>query len=239
MGNFRLIVAALVLLAGSAFGEISPRLDSLAAEVRRSLDLPSGGSGKVTKALYSAVNRGIGKVCADAPALEKYDTLYVDSTTRLVALPADFDRIYSVMMWWNDTGSLGVYLSGFPWPLKPIEGDSIKSKRPTPELNQTTKEDPFSIQWYRTFGNYLQLYGVWTRPTSATLYVEYYAQDTVLTVGGSETSIESKFLEAVVLYAASIISRTRGDGEAQANFRKDYNAVLAEMGVDKIPFGEK
>lgn len=193
-----------LLLSVNCWAGVSPRLDSLRSRAFEQIDVPSGGSGRITTAVgTSAINRAISYVCSHAPAIEKIDTLYVDSISEGATLPSNFNRVKSAEMIHPD--------SLYRIPLMPVEADSQFKETPTLDQLVPDPSDPLASVHYRTFGGIFKLRPPWPRSDSATIILEYYADDSVLTVSASQTQVKPKWRECIINYAASLLSAKRNN----------------------------
>lgn len=227
----KLAILLVLLLSGGVRAGINPRLDSLRTRAFEQADVPSGGTSKVTTSIgNSFINRAISKVCSNAPAIEKYDTIYVDSITEGGSLPSDFNRLKSAELIWSDT-SLPDIDRAFRIPLLPIEGDSQTMQRPSLQSLQQDRTNPLAARFYRTYAGKLKLFPKWMRGDSAAVVIEYYANDTLLQVNASQTSVEERWREAVINYAASLISAKRNNYEDALYY---LNLFRADVGLPPL-----
>jgi hypothetical protein len=228
--TFLLVVSSLVVvLAGStATAAVSTRLDSLRVKVFRQCDVPDAGNQKVTVAMGNdAVNLAITWVCANGPAIERFDTVWVTSSVIGSALNTDFSRIATAEMIWTDTTSLGIFRA-IRLPLYPLHEDSLSAILPSkPDVQPTEPKDPKTWKYYRTFGGRFLLYPQWYRDDSMQVIVQYYAMDTLLQANASQTSVRAKFLDAVIEYAAYKISRKRNN----------FDDAVAALNAARMYFG--
>lgn len=204
----------LLLLVTSAFAGVSPRLDSLRVKTFRQIDVPDGGTQKITAAVGNdAVNLAITWVCANGPAIERFDTVWVTSSVVGSALNSDFNRVAAAELIWTDTTSAGVFRT-LRLPLYPIPQDSLHKWLSTKEAVQPTEpKNPLTWRYYRTYADRFLIYPVWSRSDSMQVIVQYYANDTLLQANASQTSVREKFLDAVIEYAAFKLQRKRNNLE--------------------------
>ena len=217
-----LFVTLLFLTPGLSLAGINPRLDSMAVTVLGQLNLPAAGTATVTlPRVYTAVNRGISKVCTDFPAIEKLDTLTADSAVDGVALNTDFSRMRTCFWSWSD--SLRIPLQTVP---PGAFEDTLFAYMGTIAHQLNNKENPrysweFSKRLFFHPKFFSSVYG-------KTFLITYYAQDTVLQTAASTTQINEDYLEMVVLYATFLVARMAGK-HADANaYRDDYIALRGD-----------
>lgn len=214
----RAIVVAtmgLVLLglgACSASAATSARLDSLRVKAFRQCDIPDAGTQKITTAVGNdAINLAITWVCANGPAIERFDTIWTSSDPSGVALNSDFNRVATAMMVWTDTVSGGP-LPPYYIPLQEISPDSLRAVLSTlMAVKAIDPKSPFQWKYFRTFGGRFLIYPMWDRSDSMQIALTYYANDTLLQSNASQTSVRQKFLDAVIEYAAYKLSRKRNN----------------------------
>ncbi|MEW6110627.1 MAG: hypothetical protein AB1664_00730 [Thermodesulfobacteriota bacterium] len=228
-----IVVVVLLTVAGSASeGAISARLDSLRVKAFRQCYMADAGTAQVPAAFGNdAVNMAITWVCANAPAIERFDTVWVSSSIVGPALNSDFNRVALAELIWTDTTSEGVY-GTIRVPLYPLSDDSVRFYLPSkPDVQPPDPKDPMTWKYYRTFAGRFLLWPVWQRQDSAQVLVHYYANDSLLQANASQTSVRQKFLDAVVDYAAYKISRRRNNLDDALMF---YNAARSYLGMPPV-----
>lgn len=205
------ILMVVLLLNGSAWA-ISPRLDSLTAKVLSNANLPPGGTNEISVASVKAdVNRAIDWVCRKFPAIEKLDTLLIDSAMTGGTLPGDFRAVSWAMQIAENSDGVK-----FTRPMAPIDVDSlgwgayviddqvIDVDADAPKLNYFTRGAVF---FTRPF---------WSRPDTLQVQLAYFAIDTSLNADSSRTSVAKDYLERVEHRAtAFVFARKMQYGAAQ------------------------
>lgn len=226
------LIIILLLIATPCFGATSARLDSLRVKAFRQLDIPDAGTQKITSAIGNdAINLAISWICSNAPAIEKWDTVYITQDASGRALNSDFNRASTAEMIWSDTTSVGVYQT-VRIPLLYLSEDSLRSRyRTLEEILPVDAKNPLSWKEFRTFGGRFLVWPIWNREDSMMAVVTYYANDTLLQANGSQTSVRPKFLEAVIKYAAYQLAMIRNNLDDATVF---YNAARAYIGMPPV-----
>lgn len=193
-----------LLFAVTSWADISPRRDSL-REMSYELSLvPSGGNKQITDAIVDRfVNIAIQKVCADFPAIERYDTIVSISGTRLYSINSDYYRLKFALKYTTQDDINIIYPLSYP----PIEEWFIAKggqEGAEPPVNK-----PPEPRYATVFGDILYFYQ--TPHTADTFIIAYYAMDSQLTVDGSATSIRPEYRDEIVLYTSILIAVRRGD----------------------------
>lgn len=200
------VVAFAFLLVGSAFGQTSPRRDSIEVAVELEVGMAS------TANLTYEINRAYRQVCVDYPALEQIDTVYVDSTDGSAVLPANFIRMRSVELLVS-TGGLK-RLS----PLASISQDSVY-RRVTKEYANRT--DPKGLNYYDVENRVMACYPKWANPDdSAAIRISYYGLGTYLTTASDTIEVTQDYRNAVFYYACAEAQSRRGRKNEATYYRE-------------------
>jgi hypothetical protein len=210
-----------LLFTACASAELSPRLDSLRVYVTDKARLSSSGDDDITLAkINREINFAIQQTCQDFPAVEKYDTLVIDSTMEGGTLPSDFHRIVNVSFMLNDVLRI---------PIRHLmSGDSIALKDNRLDENQQERTDTMSIKSWRVHNTILEVHPKWSRGDTALYLLQYYALDSNLTTDSSVTQVRAKYRDKVVLFAVSRLWALRSNF-AYANFwMREYEKGLVK-----------
>lgn len=229
-----ILVIVLLLLPAMAAGQsytLSPRLDSLRVNVLLRINEPTSGNLALTTAkLNLAINTANTDVCKAFPAIEKLDTVVVDSTAEGGALNADFDRILEV---YRLAGNTRVRLRPLGY-VEPVEGDQ------TVGVSTHDRANLASPDQYRTFARRLLLHPKDSKPaaTPDSFLVYYYAMDAQLSAGADSVQIDPKYIPVLLDRACYEIQKMRNNW----NDAKEYErAALSRAGfvVGKESEGQK
>lgn len=200
----KLIVILLSLLAVSVWADINPQIDSLRTAAFNQSLIPSGGNNTVSVAYGNlAVNMAIQQVCADFPAIEKFDTVITVAGTRHYALNTDYGQLRAVFKSTKDDDLKNLYTLSFP----PVETwFEAKGGEVGGEPDPQKKAEP-RYAW--SFNDRLYLYPT---PSSAdSLVIAYYAIDSQIVTATNSTQIRPEYRNPIILYASYLICERKGD----------------------------
>lgn len=200
--------------------QINPDLDTLRTMAFEQSLVPDVGNTLVDQAFGNrAVNRAIQQVCHDFPALEMMDTIVTVDGTPFYATNADFLRLKAIFKLTVDETNQKI--------LVPLEYPAVESwyetgggrKGVDPPFNERDKP---RYPW--VFHKQLFFYQV---PTQADSFiVSYYAADTILTAGTSETSVLQEYRGAIIDLASVFICARKGDFTRSQYYQQRYDAQL-------------
>lgn len=199
----RTIIFALILV--SSVAAQSPRLDSIQVAVVEQLGLASSSG------TAHAINRAYNQVCSDYPALEKIDTITVDSATGYATLPTDFSRLYNLDL---------LLSSGVRQPVKSLLSLSQDSIAKVVVSQMTTKKGESEQHYYQVFAGCLHTYPRWIRSDSAWFELRYFAQGTNLDSASDTLESDPDFYNAVFWYACAEIQTKRYTFESALGYLK-------------------
>ena len=224
----KVLILGLVLFGLSgvqAQGPVGRSLTYLRAALRAQLRSKTGSDLLTNAALDYAINRGIARVCAQYPAIEKLDTVAISQDNEGSALNTDFDRVKSVYRMSGDTIRLALtYL--------PPESVSVVLGLRT-ELSEAEKRRLERLQYFYTTGLRLMVLPKPSKPAADpdSFLVEYYAQGEMLSDTTDSTAIVYAYIDKVIHYAAVLLSGTRAnyaDGYFYWSlFRDEFSAYKA------------
>jgi hypothetical protein len=187
-------------------------------------NLPTTGTNQVSTATVARiVNAKILVVCIDFPAIEKLDTILIDSTMEGGVLPSDFDRLRYVQMIYSDIVRV---------PLTPLPPDSAKWATPGDATqDQSVEAGPPN---YYTAGGYLMLHPKWSRGDTGTYLISYYATDTALTDDASQTSVDTRYLDAVIYASVAEVNRILGRWNQAMGWQALYEEYKSRHGATTV-----
>jgi hypothetical protein len=214
----RIIILLCLLLATTANADVSGRLDSLRTYLYEKLRIPSTGTDLIDSVTANrALNQAIQRVCHDFPAIEKFDTVAIDSAVEGGDLNTDFLRIKSVHLLSGDSLRYG---------LEPISPVDLPSFRPTIGEAVQDKGDPLDPRYYYTFNNMLMVFPKWFRGDTAQYLVFYYALDSNMSADASVTQALPEYRPYILYDAAAKLSEVRGNYQEAMYWRGRYSEAL-------------
>jgi len=216
----RFILILLILFGGTAYADISPRIDSLMIMAFEQSLVPDVGSLAIDTFFgHRAVNRAIQRVCMDFPAIERFDTIVSVAEQIEYSLNSDFYRLSNIFKLTTYFDLKIIYSLSFP----PVEGwFEARAGQAGGESDPQEKPEP-RYAW--TFNDNLYFYPTPQRADS--FVVAYYAIDSQMTLGNSSTIVRPEYREAIVLYASYLICYRKGDFVRAEIYRRLYNDKLA------------
>jgi hypothetical protein len=222
----RKILFVLCLLAANLSAETSPQLDSIRVAALNQIGLPTAGTTRITAAIANAIiNYGIQEVSTNFPAVEKLDTITIDSVSEGGALASDFVAIRSCELMIDDTLRI-------PLQYKPV--DSIFEKRPSKE--GAKPDDITDPRYYRTHAGRLL-----TSPKfvsgdigdSALFLISYYAVGDFLSSGTDSTNIVEEYRDELLDWVCYRLEALRYRYNASAFYFAKYDKAKQEVGFKK------
>ena len=203
----RLLTCLLLLLAVSVQADMSPRLDSMITWLECLGNMPAGGTDGVSKFdEYKLVNMACQDISSMFPAIEKYDTVRVDSAETVDTLNTDFVGLKAVYYLASDTLRIPVEIVSF---------DSLAAEYSDKSSvdNSTEKSDPTDNRKCWVHKKRLKFHPRWARGDTATYQVEYYAIDSMLHASASQTQILPQYRMKIIFRAVGYLCMMRGDFE--------------------------
>jgi len=219
-----IIILLLMLVTDSYCQTLSPKRDSLMQQLADWGQLEATGDLYIdTTAMFRALSWGVRATCQDFPAYERFDTVLVDSASEGGALPADFVRLRgpnSVFLMVEDTKKNEV----LRLPLQMWPQDTAFLSRQSNLQWLMTLADKLSINYWDVHGGKLILSPKWSRGgDTANVLIEYYALDTThLATPDSALKIRAKYLDKVIMFAASKLYAMRFNFGAAEYWMREY-----------------
>lgn len=215
----RLLIVLILALPLVANAQLSPRLDSMRGYVTFLADMPLTGTDAIdTTGISRAINMAVQATCMDFfGAIQKFDTVLVDSASEGGALNSDFLAIKDVFFSLGDTLRI---------PLSPLNGDSLFKLRPTLLGNLMELANFLSVRSYHVQNNRLIVHPKWFRGDTAKYFVEYFAVDTLLQASASQMQIRPEFRRKVIYHAVATLWAKKKDYMASAYWMSLYSKGL-------------
>ncbi len=190
-----LLIVPVIAVAGSNKGDLASLRQAVTLQLRAKTSVTVVVSNAV---IDNALNRGLAEVCDKFPALEKFDTIWVNSSSEGAALNADFNRIHQVFRIGGDTTRI-------PIPFKSF--DSLGRDESTIAASTDKKTGLTSIKYFYTFGDRILFHpksGA-ISPARDSFLVLYFADDAILDSTIDTVKIKAAYIEKVILYACAQI----------------------------------
>ena len=222
----RKIVLLLCLLPALCLAETEPQLDSIRQAAFDQLGIPAAGTDYVTTAKANAiVNYGIQEVSTSFPAVEKLDTITIDSTTEGGTLASDFVAIKWCLFIADDTARV---------PLEFAPVDSLFPARGGEEGVDHDPGNPYGVRYYFTHAKQLMTYPRWSVGADSALFlVAYYAVGNHLAAGGDSTNILPEYRDELLDWICYRLEALRGRFTAAAFYEAIYDKAKKERGFKK------
>lgn len=210
MAAIRLLLI-LIMLATSA-SAMSPRRDSMRAEVLNRMGLPPiNGAGIINAGLVnSELNINQIEVCTHFPALEKRDSVIADGTTEGYALNSDFHRIG----WCYRMIGSQVRI-----PLDTLSEAELFAKRGGVAGSVPDPDDPEEPRYFFTVTKDLCFYPNYSPSATGvedTFLVRYFALAPVLTADTDTTVLSDEYRHYLVYLTVAKLEIIRGNFETAA-----------------------
>lgn len=196
---------------------VNPSRDSLITYCLYETNTPTTFTGNLTqaKAIY-LLNKSLGQVCTDFPALEKIDTVVLNKNSMGVALNTDFIRIvrlYKIEHESIDTSQILV-------PLRYVTSDSSWILYPTEETNL---QDPSSYFTHgQRFFAHPKTQTLTTKPDSFLVF--YNAMDAKLTSATDSVAILPDYLNPLIELLTYEFAKLRRLDKRASDAIDRYNA---------------
>ena len=225
------ILLALCLMAATVSSETSPQLDSIRVAAFNQIGVPAAGTLRITDAIANAIiNYGIQRVSTDFPAVEKLDTIVIDTLSEGGALNSDFVRIRWAQL-----------MQGFDQriPLEYLIEDSLFLMLPSEEGTEAEADDKTSSRYYYTMAGRLM---VWPKMVigdamadgdSALVVIGYYAVGDFLSSGTDSTNIPSEYRDELISWVCHRLEALRYRYNASAFWKAQYDAAAKQTGFKK------
>ncbi len=223
-----LLMMGLCLLAVSAIAETSPQLDSIRIAAFNQLGIPIAGTDRMTAAKANAIiNYGIQEVTTNFPAVEKLDTITLDSASEGGALASDFVAIKGCQLMSGDTMRIALEFK--------VE-DSFLVVRPDPANNKTEPDDVGGGPYYRTHAGQLMVWPKFRRGDigdTALFLISYYAVGDRLDAETDSTNIDEQFRDELLDWVCYRLEYLRYRYNSGDKFLGKYNKAKTEVGFKK------
>ena len=224
----RLVIVSLCLLAVNLSAETNPQLDSIRVAAFNQIGIPAAGSDRVTAAIANAIiNYGIQQVSTDFPAVEKLDTISIDSASEGGALASDFVRVGWCQLMMGDTLRL---------PLEYKLPDSLFFKKPSEDDADADADDLTDPRYYYTQGGRLLAWPKFKKGDigdSALFLVGYYAIGDALSSGTDSTNIHSEYRDELLNWICYRLEKLRYRYASATSYKIDYDAEVKRTGFKK------
>lgn len=209
------ILLLLLFSAVTSQAQISARRDSLGIRACWMIGVPTTGTDILTSAkIVDAINRAVYSTCVDYPAIEKFDTVKIDSAAEYGSLNSDFVALKAVWMIKGDTVRM---------PVEIIAPDTLKRKQADIRDNLIVEGKDPVVRYCWSVDGKLRISSKWRDGVdTAKFFVEYYAIDTPLTSGSSATSIKKEFREILLYKICENLETMRGNFTEAVEWRKLY-----------------
>lgn len=228
MGVSRLVIVFLCLLAVGVGAETNPQLDSIRVAAYNQIGVPVAGSDRVTDAITNAIiNYGIQRVSTDFPAVEKLDTITMDTVSEGSALASDFVAISWCQLMIDATQRIALE---FRLP------DSLFEKRPSDSSSRSSSDDRTTPRYYYTHARQLMVYPkfvVGDIGDTALFLVSYYAVGDALTAESDSTNIHSEYRDELLNWVCYRLEKLRYRYASAATYKTDYDSEVKRTGFKK------
>jgi hypothetical protein len=197
-----LLVIGLILLYASGAEAQSMRRDSIKAAVFDMVCIPTAGTDIVTSGRANrAIEQAIGDVCRDFPALIKYDTVTLTSTSDALSLNSDFLDAQGCFRMVGD--SLRI-------PLKRTNYDSLVSIFTRKETALGKPDDIKQPRYFWITGSYINFYPKYSNSYDDNLYlIEYRALASAPVADTSQINIDILYRNELLYATAAKVSYLR------------------------------
>ena len=192
---------------------VDPSRDSIITYCLYETNTPTTFTGNLTeaKAIYF-LNKSLGQVCVDFPALEKVDTVVLSTDSMGCALNTDFIRATRIYKIADNKGQILI-------PLRYVPTDSTWVIYPGKEQNTGTVSNKSTPSSYFTFGKrfypHPKSLAISTVPDSFIVF--YNAMDAKLTTATDSVAIGQDYLGALIdltVYEFAKLRRQAGNMQA-------------------------
>lgn len=224
------ILFALIILVTSVGAETSPQLDSIRVAAFNQIGVPTGGSDRITAAIANAIiNYGIQQVSTDFPAVEKLDTITIDTVSEGGALASDFVAIKWCQLILSDMARL---------PLQYKSEDSLFMERPSDSSSTGDPDDVTDPRYYYTHAGRLHTFtkivsGDATEGDSALFLIGYYAVGNRLSSGTDSTNILESFRDELLNWICYRLEKLRYRYASASGYKVDYDSEVKRTGFKK------
>ena len=225
------LLIALCLLSVTVSAETSPQLDSIRIAAYNQIGVPAAGTLRITGAIANAIiNYGIQKVSTDFPAVEKLDTIVIDTVSEGGALSSDFVRIRWAQL-----------MQGFDQriPLEYLVEDSLFLIKPSDEQTKAKADNLTDSRYYYTMAGKLLIWpkmvigDVMADGDSALVLIGYYAVGDALSSGTDSTNIPSEYRDELIAWVCHRLEALRYRYNASAFWKAQYDAAVKQTGFKK------
>lgn len=223
-----LLVLCLLILSGGVVAETNPQLDSIRVAAFQQIGVPAAGSDRITVAIANQViNYGIQQVSTDFPAVEKLDTISMDTVSEGGALSSDFVAIDWCELMIGDTIRI---------PLEYKHPDSLFTKRPSSNDAKAKVDDLTDPRYYSTKAGRLLVWPKFRQGDiglTASFLVGYYAVGDALSSGTDETNIHSEYRDELLNWICYRLEYTQYRYQAGDRYLALYDKAKQEIGFKK------
>ncbi|KKM24833.1 hypothetical protein LCGC14_1601180 [marine sediment metagenome] len=224
------ILIALSLLAATVGAETSPQLDSIRIAAFNQIGIPAAGTVRVPVATANAIiNYGIQEVSTNFPAVEKLDTISIDSASEGGALASDFVAIKWCQLMVDDTLRI---------PLEYKSEDSLFPKRPSVDDADADADDLTEPRYYYTHNKRLMTFpkvkvGDVTDGDSALFLIAYFAVGDRLDAETDSTNILEAYRDELLDWVCYRLEYLRYRYNSGDRYFLKYDKSKKEIGFKK------
>jgi hypothetical protein len=223
-----IITGVACLLAVGAMAETSPQLDSIRVAAFNQIGLPTTGTTRVTAAKANAIiNYAIQEISTNFPAVEKLDTVLIDSVSDGGALNTDFVAVKWCQLLIGDTLRV---------PLEYKPEDSLFTGDPTEGEEGAQLDDITDPRYYYTHANRLLTFPKFRTGDvgdSAFLLVGYFAVGDRVDAETDSTNIHPRFRDELLDWVCYRLEYMRYRYTSGNQYFAKYDKAKAEVGFKK------